>query len=236
MFYRAWGSQTPWFCRTGVPDAQNASLEGIFWPNVLKMRVLRGSILVISTYPLTQGIETPGFTGPGAPNPWFCRTGVSDAPIPSREPRRPLWSHFCLEGEGGALKPPSPSNFPSPLTGATSGTEPPHALSGGLKWLLVCEGGPQDEASKTAIFWVSACSVVRWALLEPGRSVSCKSGLPPAQPAPVGEARQPGKWPPHASSNAVGWPEMAHRGGPQDEASKSRFSGFLRILWCRGHF
>ena len=28
---------------------------------------------------------------------------------------------------------------------------------------------------------------------------------------------------------------MAHReGGPQDEASKSRFSGFLRVLWCGG--
>ena len=26
------------------------------------------------------------------------------------------------------------------------------------------------------------------------------------------------------------------RGGPQDEASKSRFSGFLRVRWCRGHF
>ena len=30
---------------------------------------------------------------------------------------------------------------------------------------------------------------------------------------------------------------MAHReGGPQDEASRSRFFGFLHVLWCGGHF
>ena len=46
----------------------------------------------------------------------FCMSAAS------KEPGRPLGSHFCLEGEGGALKPPSPSNFPSPLTGVTLGT------------------------------------------------------------------------------------------------------------------
>ena len=30
------GKPTLWFCRTGVSDAQNASLEGLFGPNVLK--------------------------------------------------------------------------------------------------------------------------------------------------------------------------------------------------------
>ena len=36
-----------------------------------------------------------------------------------------------------------------------------------------------------------------------------------------------GKGPLHASSNAVGWPEMAHHvGGPQDEAPNRDFLGF----------
>ena len=97
-------------------------------------------------------------------------------------------------------------------------------LSGGPKWLIV-RGSP-GRGLQIAVFWVSACSVVRRAFLEPSRSVSCKSGLPLTPPCPVGEARRPGKWPscpsgrlgksepgPHASSNAVGWPEMAHREG-----------------------
>ena len=36
VFERAWGSKSPWFCITGVSDAQNASLEGMFGLNVLK--------------------------------------------------------------------------------------------------------------------------------------------------------------------------------------------------------
>ena len=66
-------------------------------------------------------------------------------------------------------------------------------LSGGPKWLIV-RGSP-GRGLQIAIFWVSACSVVRRAFPEPSRSTSCKSGLPPALPASVGEARQPGKWP-----------------------------------------
>ena len=66
-------------------------------------------------------------------------------------------------------------------------------LSSGPKWVIV-RGSP-GRGLKIAIFWVSACSVVRRAFLEPSKSISCKSGLPPALPAPVGEARQPGKWP-----------------------------------------
>ena len=41
----------------------------MFGPNVLKTRVLRGSILVISTYLMTWGIETPCFIGFGVPKP-----------------------------------------------------------------------------------------------------------------------------------------------------------------------
>ena len=124
-------------------------------------------------------------------------------------------------------------------------------LSGGPKWLIV-RGSP-GRGLQIAIFWVSACFVVRRAFLELSRSVSCKSGLPPA---PVRDARQPGKWPscpsgrlgksgpgppsgkwlPHASSNAIVWPEMAHCEGPQDEASKSRFSGSLPFSVVRRAF
>ena len=49
------------------------------------------------------------------------------------------------------------------------------------------EGVPRTRP-KIAIFWVSACSVVRRAFPEPSRSTSCKSGLPPALPASVGYA------------------------------------------------
>ena len=66
-------------------------------------------------------------------------------------------------------------------------------LSGGPKW-LIARGFP-GRGLKIAIFWISACSVVQRAFLEPSRSASCKSGLPPALPASVGDAKQPGKWP-----------------------------------------
>ena len=86
-------------------------------------------------------------------------------------------------------------------------------LSGGPKRLIV-RGSP-GRGLQIAIFWVSACSVVRRAFLEPSRSVSCKSGLPPAPPCPCGKGQTafymaflPVGLP--ASSNAVRWPEMAH--------------------------
>ena len=128
-------------------------------------------------------------------------------------------------------------------------------LSGGPKWLIV-RGSP-GRGLQIAIFWVSACSVVRRAFLEPSRSglplpppvrgrgqtawsmaflpvwparkiwarprpppgKSCKSGLPPAPPCPCKKRSDslvnglPPRGPPRASSDAVGWPEMAHREG-----------------------
>ena len=126
-------------------------------------------------------------------------------------------------------------------------------LSGGPKWLIV-RGSP-GRGLKIAIFWASAVSVVRRAFLEPNRSISCKSGLPPALPASVGEARQggkrpscpsgrlgksgpgpaSGKGPPHASSNAVGWPEMAHREGvPRTRPQNRDFRGFCGLCGAEG--
>ena len=126
-------------------------------------------------------------------------------------------------------------------------------LSGGPKCLIV-RGSP-GRGLQIAIFWVSAVSVVRRAFLEPSRSISCKSGLPPALPASVGEARQPGKWPscpsgrlgksgpgppsgkgpPHASSNAVGWPKMPHREGvPRTRPPNPDFLGFCGLCGAEG--
>ena len=100
-------------------------------------------------------------------------------------------------------------------------------LSGGPKCLIV-RGSP-GRGLQIPIFWVSAVSVVRRAFLEPSRRISCKSGLPPlplwerpdslvnglparlAGSENLGQAPPLGKGFPHASSNAVGWPEMAHR-------------------------
>ena len=72
---------------------------------------------------------------------------------------------------------------------------PRRMLSGGPNWLIL-RGSP-GRGLEIAIFWVSAWSVVLRAFLEPE-----KPG-----------ARRPEKRPPHASSNAVGWPKMAHREG-----------------------
>ena len=86
-------------------------------------------------------------------------------------------------------------------------------LSGGPKWLIV-RGSP-GRGLKIVIFWVSAGSVIQRAFLEPSRSASCKSGLPPALPAFVGEARQPGKWPARlAGSENLGQAPRLERGLP----------------------
>ena len=115
--------------------------------------------------------------------------------------------------------------------------------------------GENKGSAQNRSFWVSAVSVVRRAFLEPSRSISCKSGLPPALPASVGEARQPGKWPscpsgrlgksgpgppsgkgpPHASSNAVGWPKMPHREGvPRTRPPNPDFLGFCGLCGAEG--
>ena len=98
---------------------------------------------------------------------------------------------------------------------------PPHASSNAVGWPKMAhrEGGPPKRGLEIAIFWVSAWSVILRAFLEPDRSVSCKSGLRPGQKGTLPEKPPFKKRPPHASSNAVGWPIMAHHeGGPQDEA------------------
>ena len=65
-----------------------------------------------------------------------------------------------------------PGKWPScPLASHASS----HAV-GWPKWLIV--RGSSGRGLQIAIFWVSACSVVRRAFLKPSRSASWQSGLP----------------------------------------------------------
>ena len=111
--------------------------------------------------------------------------------------KRPFSCPPCLCGKGQTWPSCPSGRLGKSGPGPSSGKGPPprvvECCQVGPKWLIVM--GSPGRGLKIAIFWVSACSVVRRAFLEPARSSSCKSGLPPALPASVGEARQPGKWP-----------------------------------------
>ena len=111
-----------------------------------------------------------------------------------------------------------------------SWVRPPHASSKCPKWLIV-KGGLQDEASNRD--FPCFCVVLR-AFLEPGRSVSCKNGLPPAQKDTLPEKPRARRLKRGLAtrrrmlSDGPKW--LIVRGSP-GRGSKSRFSGFLRGLW-----
>ena len=107
-------------------------------------------------------------------------------------------------------------------------------LSGGPKWLIV-RGSP-GRGLQIAIFWVSACSVVRRAFLEPSRSISCKSGLPPAPP---GLCERPDSLanglPAHvAGSESLGQAPSLERGLPTRRRMLSRGPKWLIVRGSSG--
>ena len=108
--------------------------------------------------------------------------GISSPSLPRFVQERPPPTPPCPCGRGQTASAEWPSCPSGRLGKAGPGPlwkGPPtrrRMLSGGPKWLIV--RGSSGRGPEIAIFWVSACSVVRRAFLEPGRSVSCKSGLP----------------------------------------------------------
>ena len=203
LLYRAKRLEGLWFCRTGGACAQSASLESIFGPDVPKTRVWRSSSMLA----------------------------------------RP---QICLEGEGGCLRSPPPlQTSPPPLSRASRATgtalREPGRFQGAMELSFdqslpatvekarhpgkrPCLGLPHCGRGQMPLVSLTSLALVR--ATRPGEKPCFRQ----RSPENLGPGPPLQKWPPHASSLAVGWPKMAHHEGVPRMRSRTRNFPYFLVL------